>query len=309
MIRIIVKFFVAIVFATLLHVGSLFAAPDVYISPSGKDANACTTAEPCATFDRALAVVDNGGQITCVGSPTIIEGGISFGISVTIDCPGLYADNGAVFGAFVLQGTNQTVKLRNLTVSGAAGGNPAILVQASGNLIIENCVFENIANGPALQITPNGPFNLVMTNSRVSNSGSGVLLQPGLGGSMTATFDGVTIVDNTGGGLKTDTGRGAVRVDISNSTISNNAGNGLNAVSGAGGANMLDLKNDVIAGNGTAGVQANGSNAAALVDMTLLDSNASGATSIVAGGRVLTYGNNHIVGSAGSGFTGTAPSQ
>jgi hypothetical protein len=30
---------------------------------------------------------------------------------------------------------------------------------------------------------------------------------------------------------------------------------------------------------------------------------------VVGGGHVLTYGNNHIVGSAGSGFTGTAPSQ
>jgi hypothetical protein len=41
----------------------------------------------------------------------------------------------------------------------------------------------------------------------------------------------------------------------------------------------------------------------------LLDSNTAGATSVVSGGRLLTYGNNHIVGSAGSGFTGTAPSQ
>jgi hypothetical protein len=46
-----------------------------------------------------------------------------------------------------------------------------------------------------------------------------------------------------------------------------------------------------------------------LVQTTLLDQNASGATSIVGGGRILTYGNNSIVGSSGSGFNGPASLQ
>jgi hypothetical protein len=83
----------------------------------------------------------------------------------------------------------------------------------------------------------------------------------------------------------------------------------MNAVSGAGGTNMLNIKNSVIARNGSAGVQANGASAAALVNNTVLDSNTAGATSAVGGGRVVTYGNNSIVGSAGSGFTGTASLQ
>jgi hypothetical protein len=233
-------------------------------------------------------------------------------VSLTIDCAGVYDATIASQAAFRLHGTNQVVKIRNLTFSGAAGGYPAIQATGSGTLILENCVFENFTAsgaGPALDIEPTDAFNLVITNSRISNSAAGVVIKPAAGGSVTATFNGVTIADNTGGGMKTDTTNGPVRVDISNSTISNNSGNGLNAVSGAGGANMLNLKNDVIAGNGTAGVQANGTNAAALIDMTLLDSNANGALTTINGGRLLTYGNNHIVGSAGSGFTGTAPSQ
>jgi hypothetical protein len=39
----------------------------------------------------------------------------------------------------------------------------------------------------------------------------------------------------------------------------------------------------------------------------LLDSNTTGATSVVAGGRILTYGNNSIIGTPGSGFTSTTP--
>jgi hypothetical protein len=72
---------------------------------------------------------------------------------------------------------------------------------------------------------------------------------------------------------------------------------------------MLNIKNSVIAHNGSAGVQANGATAAALINNTLLDSNGTGATTTINGGGVLTYGNNSIVGSAGSGFTGTAPLQ
>jgi hypothetical protein len=123
---------------------------------------------------------------------------------------------------------------------------------------------------------------------------------------LSAVFDHVNISNNTGGGIKIDTTNGPVTLDITDSIISNNGGNGINAVGGAGGFAILNIHNSVIAKNATAGVQVNGATAAAMIDTTLLESNANGATSVVAGGRLLTYGNNRVVGSAGSGFTGTA---
>ncbi len=72
---------------------------------------------------------------------------------------------------------------------------------------------------------------------------------------------------------------------------------------------MLSIHNSVIAKNGAAGVSATGTSGAALIDMTLLDSNASGATSVASGGHILTYGNNRIVGMPGAGFTSTTPLQ
>ena len=126
--------------------------------------------------------------------------------------------------------------------------------------------------------------------------------------SVTATFDGVTITKNAGG-LRTDTTNGAVRVDISNSTIGNNANNGLIAIGGVGGQNMMNLSRDVIASNGQVGIEVSGTTAGAIVDTTLLDSNTLGALSAVSSGRILTYQNNRIVGSPGTGFTGTASPQ
>ena len=210
--------------------------------------------------------------------------------------------------AFTLAG-NQTWKIRNLTISGAGRRLSRDQGNRQRHSDFRELRFREFLTGTALDIEPNGPLNLVIKNSRISNNAAaGVLIKPAAGGSVTATFDGVTITNNAGG-LNTDTTNGAVRVDISNSTISNNANNGLIAIGGAGGQNMVSVRNDVIASNSQAGIEASGGNAAVLVNNTLLDSNTGGALSAVSGGRILTYQNNSIIGSPGTGFTGTASPQ
>jgi len=309
MTRIIAKLFaIAAALTLFLPVAPLFAANIVtYVSSSGSDSNPCTGALPCASFLQAANSIGAGlnGQINCINSPDINGTSLQFSASVTIDCAGVYETSLPNGGALSATGTNQVVKIRNLTISGTLGGWPAIKFTGSGTLIIENCVFENLA-GPALDIEPNGPLNLVITNSRISNSGAGVLIKPSAaGGRVTAALNGVTIADNAGGGLKTDsTIGGLIEINVSNSTIINNAGNGMNAVGGAGGSNILNVGHSVIATNGSAGIQANGANAAVTVDTTLLDLN-NIATSAINSGQVLTYGNNRILGNSGSGFTGS----
>jgi hypothetical protein len=314
MTRIIARVFaVTIVLTAFLTVAPLFAfaADVVWISSIGSDSDPCTAALPCATAEVAVSHVNQGGgQINCINSPGFIDAEpmSEFGVSLTLDCAGLWRTNTPNSAAIQLS-ANQTWTVRNLTISGTAGGYPAIRVTGSGTLIIENCVFENFnasGAGPALDIEPNGPLNLVIKNSRISNNvAAGVLIKPAPGGSVTATFDGVTITKNAGG-LKTDTTNGAVRVDISNSTISNNANNGLIAIGGAGGTNMVSVGSGVIASNSLAGIEASGGTAAVLVNNTLLDSNVGGAISAVSGGRILTYQNNRTIGLPGTGFTGTA---
>ena len=308
MIRIIAKLFVfTLALTPFVYIEPLFAAQVAWISSAGNDSDPCTATQPCMSFQYAAVAVANahGSQINCINSPGPTETGIGFSINLIIDCAGVFVVQASGFPAFMLTGSNQIMKIRNLAISGAAGGASAISVIGGGTLILENCIFENMA-GIALDIEPTGPLNLVIKNSRVSNNAAaGVLLKPASGGSVTATFDGVTITNNAGG-LKTDTTNGAVRLDISNSTISNNANNGLIAIGGAGGQNMVSVGNGVIASNSQAGIEASGGNAAVLVNNTLLDSNAGGAISSVSGGRILTYQNNRTIGLPGTGFTGTA---
>jgi hypothetical protein len=286
-----------------------YAADSVaYVSSTGSGSS-CTATEPCGTLPTAIdvALIAAGTDIarviclTPVSTPENVSIPSPFSNqTIEVDCPLGFTT------AIQFLNSNMTGVFRGVTFTRSIVGS-SIVFQGSGTLILENCAFVDLTSTP-LDIEPNGPVHLVIRNCRISNSVSGMLLKPAAGGSITATLDHVTITGNTGGGIKTDTTNGAVTVDINDSVISNNGGNGVNAISGTS-QNMVSIKNSVIAKNAVAGIQANGSNAAALIATTLLDTNGTGATSVVAGGHMLSYGNNQIVGSSGSGFTGSAPLQ
>jgi hypothetical protein len=174
-------------------------------------------------------------------------------------------------------------------------------------VILDDCVFTDAAVD-ALDIEPSGPLNLVIRNSRISNGGAaGIILKPAAGGSINATFDHVTVTGNSGGGIRADSTNGLINLDVTDSEISNNTANGIIAIAGAS-QNMVSVKNSVIARNGQVGIAANGANAGVIAQTTLLDQNVAGATSL-SGGHIITYQNNSIIGSAGSGFTATASPQ
>ena len=297
------RFALVAALAAVLSATPSFAENFAFVSANG-GGTACTAAAPCKSIGDAFGNITAPIRIICLSGSQPTTSGIGFttSVSVDIDCPlGFEAQIGVGTTA-----SNVTMRLRHLEFRNV-GFTSQIVFQGGGTLILEDCVFTD-APGVALDIEPAGPLNLVIRNSRISNNASGMLLKPAAGGSIKATFDHVVITSNNGGGIKSDSTNGVVNLDISDSEISNNPGNGLNLV-GSANQNMLNLSRTVIAKNGTAGLQVNGATTAALVDTTLFDTNTSGALTTINGGRLLTYGNNHIVGSAGSGFTGTAPSQ
>jgi hypothetical protein len=274
-----------------LHTQPVMAA-HLFFSGIGSG-SACTQSAPC-TLDIAINNSSPTDELSCADSSD--NGGLTISKSLTIDCAGTAASIGSLTVA-----SGATVIFRNFTIWEVDNA----ITLLSGTLIIEN-VHITGASGNAILAEPTSASTLIVKNSIIDKGTAAVLLKPNAGGSLSARFDHVTIAGNTGGGIKLDTTNGAVTVDITDSEISSNGGNGLNAVGGAGGPAMFSVSRSVIAKNGVAGVQVNGATAAAMIDTTLLDSNASGATTTVNGGRVLTYGNNRIVGTAGAGFTGSA---
>jgi Right handed beta helix region len=269
-------------------------AANVFFSFFGSGSS-CSQSAPCA-LPTAISQADAKSEISCGDSSDNISATISK--SLTIDCAGTTASLNTIT---VTNGA--TVVLKNFTVWNIDNG----IILQSGTVILENIHIIG-AFADAILAQPTSASTLIVKNSVFDTGGAGVSIKPGTGGSLSARFDHVTIAGN-GGGIKIDTSNGPVTVDITDSEISSNAGNGLNAVGGAGGPAMFSISRSVIAKNGAAGVQVNGATAAVMIDTTLLDSNASGATTIINGGHILTYGNNRIVGNVGSGFTGPAALQ
>lgn len=278
-----------------LHTQPVTAA-GLFFSASGSGTT-CTQSAPCS-LPTAVIAGSPKSEISCADGSD--NASVTISKSLTIDCAGT---TGSLNAIVVTSGA--TVILRNFTMWSVT---TAISLQ-SGTVILENVHITGSSTAIIAEPT-SATSTLIVRNCVFDTGNSGVLLKPGaVGASLSARFDHVTITGNSGGGIKIDTSFGPVTVDITDSEISGNGGNGLNAVGAAGGPAMVSISRSVIAENAVAGVQVNGATAAAMIDTTLLDSNASGATSVIAGGHMLTYGNNRIVGTAGSGFTGSASLQ
>jgi hypothetical protein len=188
-----------------------------------------------------------------------------------------------------------------------------VLINNASQVNIENCLILNNSFA-GIDVLPNidgtsqtlaTSFNVKIKDSTLTGNSAGIRITPTTATPINVVVDRTAIDNNAGGGVKADgTSGGPITVSISDSSISMNPGNGVNAVGPSNNA-IVNLNNNVIASNGDAGIQANGANAAVVVNNTSILNNTVGATATVSGGRQITYGNNRIIGNVGSGFTGT----
>src|SRR5262245_56086113 len=90
-----------------------------FVSASfGSDANPCTLASPCASFQAAHDATFDKGEINCIGVGDHSVGTLTITKSITIDCGGTL---GTHYGVNVhIAGAGIIVKLRNITFQGGA---------------------------------------------------------------------------------------------------------------------------------------------------------------------------------------------
>jgi hypothetical protein len=302
------------------------AFAETWVSHTGSNISGCgPVTSPCQTLLVAVSNTTPGGQVNVLDAGDF--GGVAIEQSVTIvnatsGTASSVTGNGSTVGSspqgnfFILAGAAGVVTLRGFVLSGIDNPNSGVgvLILNASQVNIEDCLIMNqpgggievYANGEGFQ-TLAASINVKIKNSTITGNGAGIKIAPTTATPINVVIEGTAIDNNTGGGLKADgTSGGPIAVSISDSSISLNPGNGVNAV-GTSYNVVINLNNDVIASNGTSGIQANGGSAAVLVNNTSVLNNTVGATSSVNGGRILTYGNNRTVGSPGSGFTGTAP--
>jgi hypothetical protein len=306
----------ATVLACATPAQAITTSSSTWVSPTGNDANqsaGCLFTAPCQTFYAALQALIPGGTISCIG-PTNASDALVISKNVTIDCPGgtVLGDEVSAAPAVTINTAGVEVTLRHLVILGVPFNNPPLIgidITAAALVRVEDCTINGFTQVGIKAEPSAGSVTLKIQDSTISTNGSGVLVAPTGSASVSMAIDRSRVETNAGGGVKIDTSSGLISASISDSSISFNSGNGLNTVSVSGAQAMLTVVRDVITKNGAVGIQANGTSAAALVNATVLDSNASGATAVVNGGRISTYGNNSVIGGAGSGFTGSASLQ
>jgi hypothetical protein len=290
-----------------------------WVSGTGQDTNNCSRTLPCQFASGALAKTIANGQINMLDPAEVGGAFITKSISIVNENTGNVVMSGGSndFGGgpglvVIAAGANGVVTLRGLVIDQSLG--TAILINNAHQINIENCLIrDNVGAGIAVNPNVDGQpqtlassINVAIRNTTITGSAAGIKITSVPGVAVNVAVENSFIVNNSGGGVRADGSSGdPITVSISNSTVSLNSGNGINAIAGNS-QNIVSIKHSIIAKNGGAGVQVNGVNAGMLLSATLLDQNVAGATSVVSGGNMFTYGNNEVVGGAGSGFNHAA---
>ena len=223
-------------FGACFHVGSAHAqAARTFVSSFGSDANDCSRATPCRTFQAAHDKTNDQGEITVLDPGGYGALTITKSISVVNDGvgeAGMLVSGGST-GIFVNAGGPSYVNLRGLTIQGIGfGGSIGLDLHQASFLTIENCVIRNHTS-TGLSFFPVSNSSISVLNTLVSdNGGSGIILQSeSTGVVVKAALQGVEIYNNSVHGLwaVANSPNSEVSAVITDSVAANNGGNGFYA--------------------------------------------------------------------------------
>jgi hypothetical protein len=233
---------------------SLFTAPAqararVFVASYGSDSNACTFGSPCKTFQRAVNVVDPGGEVTAIDSAGF--GTVTIDKSVTLTSPpgveASIATSTNQSAITVAAGVRDVVTVRGLTLiaGGDGGGEFGVNFTSGYKLAVINCLIAGYTQyGISINVT--AATAMLISNTVISDMPVGVFLQTnGNSGGITAAVDHSTFDNNTTGIEMLSEGGLTMAVIISNSEISANAtsGVGIYAFADAFNNDSLTLRN------------------------------------------------------------------
>ncbi len=281
---------VVIAFGCSLFVNA--QATRTWVSGVGDDVNPCSRTAPCKTFAGAISKTATNGEISCLDPGGF--GAVTITKSITIDCEDTQGSilasgtNGIIINITAAADTKKAVRLRGLTINGAATGINGIRILAANSVNIEDGVIDgfgthgisvettsgtpkivvdrmairgNVGNGINTFIT-GGTVNLAVTNSQLSTNATGFSVSS----NTKATIKTSTVANNTTGLVAA-----SADMNVSNCVISNNT-TGISSLAGG----TFRLYANIVTSNGT-GLSSSG------------------------GGAILSSGNNQVDGNTVNG--------
>ena len=279
-----------------------------WVASNGNNANDCSRASPCASFQGAYSKTNAGGEITCVDSGDFGNG--IFNQSVTVNCEGVTMAT----ASFFLGGeATDTVILRGLDIdaTGNTGGSTVRYI-GSGTLIIDRCKLSGrLSSDGGINFTPQGAGRLVVTDSIVAyngngSAGAGVKIIPQPGGSARVTLSRVKVSGNTFGvAADGSASTGGINMTVRDSVLSSNANDGIVATTSPGHAAIGVLVSGTASTNNGFGIRSIGPNVTVRVKNSDVAGNGTGLAAL-SGGALLTFGNNRVRANGNNGaFTGS----
>ena len=284
-----------------------------WVSNAGSNANPCTLAQPCATFQRAHDQTNPGGEVG-VQTPGDYGGGTTVLLSKSINIINDGGGEASVLAASGLIGINinantgDVVILRGLVVDGQVNGAVGIDIFHASAVHVQNCIIRNFEAassglGIVFQPTSNSQLfvsdTLIYNNGGTANSGGIRISAVGSLGIANVVLDHVHLENNVfgiqifSGGVSTANPAGS-HVILRDSVVSGNFGNGVHALTAPGkGAAFAVIERTSIVNNQQNGILADGPGATFLLSDSTVSRNGAGI-STVNSGQLLSYGNNLI---------------
>lgn len=250
--------FTTTVFAVFMFAAALTSnaqATRTWVSGVGDDVNPCSRTAPCKTFAGAISKTATNGEINCLDPGGF--GAVTITKSIIIDCEDTQGSilasgvNGIIVNITAAADTKKSVKIRGISINGAATGINGIRLLAGNSLVVEECVIDGFTqHGISIETTTGSPKIVV---------------------------DATGIRSNTGQGINSFVQGGTGSLSVSNSRINNNA-TGVNLVSNTKAA----INHSTIVANTTGVVAATASTAGILGCNVSL--NTTGISSLAGGG-------------------------
>lgn len=270
----------------------------VFVSGLGNDANPCSLAQPCRTFQRAHDVAPAGGEIDVLDPSGY--GSLTVSKAIAIQGHGfatITVAQGAI-GLTVNAGVNDRVSLTGLVVDGASVGLTGIMLTSAKSLTIANSIVRNVtASGIAL--APTGNAVISISSTTVSDNGAnGIFLQP-TAGAAHAVFNHVEAYNNGNHGIGVfgnflAANQGPVEAFAIDTVAAHNAGDGF-YVLGQNFVSEFKLFHCSTFGNGHAGVFADAIGEFHVAQSYLDDDWLVANPNVNTGGAVVSWGDNYTV--------------
>lgn len=287
------------VLATTLHA----QATRTWVSGVGDDANPCSRTAPCKTFAGAISKTASGGEINVLDPGGF--GAVTITKSITIDGSG-----GSIAGVLV-SGTNaivvsaattDVVTLRNLDIDGLGTGLNGVRLLQARALYVQNCKIYGFTQ-QGIDVNPStGASSLYVSGVDLrSNAQGAIYVRPAGSATVNASITD-TIMEFNGRGLRAEDRSVVV---VQNSIANDNINNGLVALATSAPVS-LSIDGGTSSMNGAAGVYS-GNLATVRISNLQVTGNSTGLQ--VAGGSLVSFGNNRVNGNGTNGAPTSTISQ